>query len=206
MIRQPGSDEYLQVCRLLYMSGPPVFNYFFASDSEEEVCRYLHMLYRQPETAFSRDYILVHEDRGDIHGAVLGLPGRDKERLEKNIGNHGKEIAKLAGVVKIFIMMLHGRLARHLAVINDDEYYIGNLAVRNDRRGENIGPMLLDGISGVALARGYGKLSLLVDVRNDHARHVYDKYGFTATMRVDLPARYNRHDLYGFYKVVKKIK
>ena len=205
MIRQPGSDEFASVCPLLYQSGPQVFNWFFAGKSSEEVCRYLEILYNSPDNAFSKELIWVDEYNKDIRGAILGLPGKDKHRLDKNIGKQGKNIGKIAGFRKTIIMIFHGSIEKYLSVTEDDEYYIGNLAVKTEHRSKNIGPALLDRISSVADSIGYKKLSLLVKSDNDHARHVYEKYGFKTAINIELPAKYHKHGLISFCKLVKKI-
>lgn len=204
MIRRPHASEAGQCSALLYLSGPPVFDYFFAS-AEADVCRYLSMFFNKPDTAFSREYIWVEENDGAIRGALLALPGSDKTRLERNMGAHGRELVRMAGFFRSMRMLLHGRLGKYLAVIDADEYYIGNLAVRAEHRGKGVGPALLRKAEELAGEHGYRKMSLLVEVNNRHARHVYDAFGFSTVRELMLPQRYNRYGLIGFYKVVKEL-
>lgn len=205
MIRRPRDNEAEQCAFLLYQSGPEVFDYLFASP-EELVCRYLVMLFPEPDTAFSNKYILVEEQGGEIRGAVAALPGREKHQLEKNIGRYFWELAGLAGVFRSLKMMTRGRLSRYLSVIDEDEYYIQNLAVHAAHRGKRVGPALLAAAADVAADAGYRKLSLLVELNNHHARHVYDSFGFVMEREVVLPKKYAKHSLFGFCKVVKKLQ
>jgi len=68
-----------------------------------------------------------------------------------------------------------------------------------------VGPALLRKAEELAGEQGYRKLSLLVEVNNRHARHVYDAFGFSTVRELMLPQRYNRYGLIGFYKVVKAL-
>lgn len=205
MIRQPLPDEYGKVNPLLYQSGPEMFNWFFVSESCDEVCRFFDLLYAKPDTAFSKELIWIEEEEGTVRGTILGIPGREKKLLEKSIGKYGKEIGRIAGLRRTIIMIFRGRLGRYLSVIDTDEYYIGNLAVHEDHRGKGIGPALLDRIRDVAVSAGYRKLSLLVELGNDHAEHVYTRFGFETVRTIDFPKKYHRYGLRGFKKMVKPL-
>ena len=59
-----------------------------------------------------------------------------------------------------------------------DEFYIGNIAVREDRRGLGVGSALLQQLIDIARDKGSSFATLEVRVSNTAARKMYENFGF----------------------------
>ncbi|MFC1901280.1 GNAT family N-acetyltransferase, partial [Chloroflexota bacterium] len=65
---------------------------------------------------------------------------------------------------------------------------------------------LLDKAEEMAVEAGLNKLSLYVEIDNNHAKNVYEKHGYQEVKKVVLPENYNKHNLFGFYKMLKVLE
>ena len=89
--------------------------------------------------------------------------------------------------------------------MDKNELFISNLAVFEEYRGKGIAVKLLGKAEEIAVENGLGKLALYVETDNNHAKRIYERYGFRESKRVLLPEKYHKYNLYGFYKMVKEI-
>jgi ribosomal protein S18 acetylase RimI-like enzyme len=205
MIRKAERKDKADISRLHYMAGQHFFNYFFAG-TEIIALKMLDRLSEPPDTIFSRDFFWVHEDQGTIQGAISIFPGKDKELFEKNIGIQGKELAHIAGLFPTMMMMFRGSLHTYMPPIDDDELYIQALAVFPKYRGQRVASALLRHAFEHAKQQQLPKVSLLVEIPNEHALMVYQHYGFRITMTQHFKRRYRRHKLYGVHKMVAAVQ
>jgi ribosomal protein S18 acetylase RimI-like enzyme len=201
MIRKAVEKDKADISRLHYMAGEHFFNYFFASP-ETIALNILDRLYELPDTIFSKDFFWVHEDHGTIRGAISLFPGRDKKLFEENIGKQGKKLAQIAGFFTAVKMMFRGSLHNSIPPIYDDELYIQALAVFPQYRGQRIASALLHHAFDHAKQQQLPKVSLLVEIPNEHAIMVYQHYGFRITMTQHFQRKYRKHKLYGVHKMV----
>ena len=87
----------------------------------------------------------------------------------------------------------------------NDELFIANLAVFREYRGRGIAGKLLGRVQESAREKGLAKLSLYTEIDNDRAIGVYEKFGFKKDKKAVFPKKYHRHNIIGFYKMVKII-
>jgi ribosomal protein S18 acetylase RimI-like enzyme len=204
LIRKPTDDDAACAARLLYLSGPEVFRYFFIV-SESQISGILTMLFSRPEILFSKENMLVAGGKDDIRGLILTVPGSRMHTMEKNIGRYGRDMAAITGLFSAVRMMFRQGLSRHMAVVEPDEFYIANLAVDEKHRRKGVASALLAAAETEARAAGLGTLSLLVAFENVAARALYEKIGFAVVQTVTLPSRYHRFALTGFHKMVRRV-
>jgi ribosomal protein S18 acetylase RimI-like enzyme len=204
MIRKAVRKDKADISKLHYIAGKHFFNYFFAS-TKKTVLKILDQLYEPPDTIFSKDFFWVYEDRGTIQGAISHFPGREKKFLEENIGKQGKKLAQIAGYFTAVKMMFRGSLSKYIPPIYDDELYIQALAVFPPYRGQRIASALLHHALEYANQQQLPKVSLLVEIPNEHARMVYTHYGFRITMTQHFKRKYRKHKLNGVHKMVVEV-
>ncbi|PZD92895.1 hypothetical protein DNH61_25705 [Paenibacillus sambharensis] len=203
MIRKPTGNESADCIKLMYMSGPEIFSYFFTV-REPEVYSYINVFYTKPDVLFSSGNVWVKTENDKVCGLLLAVPAREMKQMDKNMMKYGKELSKTAGFSNTIRMMFRSGLQKYLTSVNhDDEYYISNLAVLEEYRGRGFGVELLHQAEELAREQGFNKLSLAVEFRNSAAIRIYEKFGFRQTDKVDFPRKYHKHSIDGFYKMVK---
>ncbi|MFC6835048.1 GNAT family N-acetyltransferase [Halomarina ordinaria] len=79
-----------------------------------------------------------------------------------------------------------------LAVPDDDEWYVAELAVAADSRRSGVGTRLLEAVCDRAVRTGTGRVSLTARADDDRARAFYDAVGFSVERR--LPDHYGPDD------------
>ena len=204
MIRKAEGKDKADISKLHYMAGEHFFNYFFAS-TKTTALKILNRLYAPPDTIFSKDFFWVHEDQGKIQGAISFFPGMNKKLYEENIGKQGKELAQIAGYLTVIKVMLRGTLHKYMPPIYDNELYIQALAVFPKYRGQHVASALLRHAFEYANQQQLPKVSLLVEIPNEHACMVYTHYGFRITMTQKFNRKYQKHKLYGVHKMVAEV-
>jgi ribosomal protein S18 acetylase RimI-like enzyme len=204
MIRKAELHDKAEISKLHYMAAPNIFTYFFVSQTT--AINILDRLYEAPETIFSKVFFWVHEEDGTIKGAICIFPGKDKKLLEKNIGKYGKELVRVAGFFPALKMMFRGSLSKYMPTTNDDELYIQAIAVFPEYRGQRIASGLLQHAFEYAKQLQLQKVSLLVELPNEHALLVYKKYGFTITSTQEFSRKYRKYQLYGIHKMVAEVQ
>ncbi|MEK3731660.1 GNAT family N-acetyltransferase [Paenibacillus sp. FSL M8-0334] len=203
MIRKPTADEHAECIKLLYMSGKNIFRYFFIV-REPEIYNCIEVFYTKPDVLFSRENMLVKIENEKVCGLLLSVPTIDMEQMDKNMMKYGRELFQTAGFTNAIKMMFRSGLQKYLTVMNkEDEYYISNLAVFEECRGRGFGVELLRKAEELAREAGYHKLVLTVEFQNREAKRIYEKFGLRQTDQVELPKKYHKYGLDGFYKMEK---
>lgn len=206
MIRQAMENEATQCAQLLYLSGPNLFSYIY-NEKGPELYRIIEHCFRSSGTTFSREANLVYESDGVVQGGIVAHSVPAIKRFAKEDINC---IVRLRGGFFRSFFYLVKMLARmgiviHYPALKDDEYFISNLAVFEEYRGQGVATRLLEGVEAAAKERGYNKLSLFVETYNDKAKKLYERFGFHEEQKKLFPKRYERFGLTGFYKMVKVI-
>lgn len=202
-IRKAKASDAKDCSQLFFIAGPGIFRYFFCSP-KEKILEIVRMLFKKNDVLFTHKCTWVDEYKKKIRGAILVYKTTDKFQYEKNMEKYGKEFFKIAGFFNTIKMILHGmsKFKKYIDIINEDEVYIECLAVYSEFRGKKVSSGLLKQIFAYAKEQKMKKVSLLVELHNNHARHVYEKYGFEVTKTVELPKKYHKHNLYGFHKMI----
>ena len=87
-----------------------------------------------------------------------------------------------------------------------DELYIHAISVLPQYRGQKIASKLLKHAFIKAKELNIPKVALLVEIQNEHAINVYNKYGFKITTTQKFNPILEKHKLYGIHKMVAKVK
>jgi RimJ/RimL family protein N-acetyltransferase len=205
MIRKAESEDKKYVTKLHYMAGPNLIKYFFACDNDEKACTILDLLYESNETIFSKEYFFLFEENDKVKGAISLFSGGKKKSLEKNIGNYGKEIFKITGVINSIKMMFRTSLNKAFPSFYNDELYIEAISLFPEYRGQSIASKLLKHSFEYAEKLNIPKVALLVEIQNEHALNIYKKYGFNIVSTHKFKRKCGKHKLIGVHKMIAEV-
>ena len=204
-LRKPYDNELDNCAKLIYTSGPDLYSYIFV-EREPKVYGLIRFLYKKPDSLFSKENAVVEEENGKIRGLILAYPAGDMKKLAIGMLKCIKGIFMISGLLNFIKIMFRLRLNMYFPRTKNDEFFISNLAVFEEYRGKGIAVKLLEKAEEMAIGKSLSKLSLYVEIDNSRARRVYEKFGFQEVKKVVLPEKYNKHNLFGFYKLIKNIE
>ncbi len=177
---------------LIYDSSHELFDFMF--EDKDTALKIIKKLFKKERGYFSYVFSTVLLSDGDVVGVQLGY---DLEQLEKQ---------KLIGGVHLFLcspMAKWWHILKDVSSVLDEyvpdpskgSYYINNIAVSSDYRGEGLGTTLLKNILDRAQCRGYRSVELDVTAVNEGAIRFYEKHGFVAVSRSGDMDLYKKHGL-----------
>ena len=201
MIRKPKDHDSDDCAKLLFISGPDLFTYIFI-ERKPEIYDLLKLFYEN-SGIYSKENILIDEENGIAKGLILAYPAQEMKEMSKQMFSLMKDILLISGLVKFFKMIARFKLNLNFPKLENDELFISNLAVFDNFRKQGVAKRLLNKAEEIAVEKGLKKLSLYLEIDNTLAKDVYLRYGFTEEKKVVLSKRYNKHNLFGFYKMVK---
>jgi ribosomal protein S18 acetylase RimI-like enzyme len=175
-------------------------------EKEPRIHEFIKLFFRTPGNPYSNENVIVEEEDSRIRGLILAYPAIRMKKMSKEMSKCIKEMARISGVTSLIKMMFRLKLNRYFPGTEDDELFISNLAIFEEYRGRGIATKLLGKAEEMAQEAGLNKLSLYVEIDNTHAKNVYEKIGYREVKKVVLPERYNKHNLFGFYKMVKELE
>lgn len=129
-------------------------------------------------------------------GSIIKLNPKDYEKCN-NIWDMSKDPKRtkwwydelISGNRIIFVYIENGEFLGEGALLferGDPDYtiphkriYLSRMVVKREYRNRGIGGMIIDYLIEYARNLGYKEMSLGVDIDNTHARHLYEKKGFT---------------------------
>jgi len=204
-LRKPYNNDSDDCAKLIYISGPHIYSYSFI-EKEPKIYEFIKLLYKKPGNLYSKENVVVEEENDKIRGLLLAYPASDMKNLVIQMLKCTKGMFMISGFLNFFKMVFRLRLNKYLPGTENDEFFISNLAVFEEYRGKGIAVKLLEKAEEMAKEKGLNKLSLYVETDNSHAKRVYEKFGFQEVKKVVLPKKYNKHNLFGFYKLIKRIE
>ena len=203
-LRIPNNNESDDCVKLIYISGPHLYTYILI-EKEPKIYELLKVLYKTPGTLYSREHIVVEEENGKIRGLLLAYPAIRMKQMGNHMFQCIKDMLKISSFLNFSKMVARFKLNLYFPSTKDDELFISNLAVFEEYRGKGIGVKLLKKAEKMAFEKNLKKLSLYVEIDNLHAKRVYEKFGFQEVKKAVLPKSYHKHNLFGFYKMIKEI-
>ena len=205
-LRKSYNNESEDCAKLLYISGPDLFSYIYG-EKEPEIYELFKIFLKKRGNTFSKENIVVEEENSKIRGLILSHPVSDLKRFLINELKciRGTKKGLPSFLITLFKMFFRIRIIFYYPRLKKDELFICNLAVFKEYRRKGIVTQLLKKSEEIAIEKGLKKLSLYVEIDNSHAKSVYEKFGFYEVDKVVFPKRYNKHNLFGFYKMIKEI-
>ena len=159
----------------IYDSSHELMNFIFVD--KQTALSVLHKLVAQPKGLFSYRFGWLYNHNDITQGAVLGYSRQQLQQQE------------LTGAIQLlFASPLHLKwhilttvrkaLANYVPLPSNDAFYINNVAVFSNARGQGLGTSLLDDLCHQLKQQGYRCVELDVTFCNKGAIRFYQRYGF----------------------------
>lgn len=194
VIRKGFPEDAQDGSKLILLSAPVFFPAIFGSG----VKNVIQNLFPQRKNLFSFEHSYFIEVDGKKAGMIFGYDGKTEREEGWRTGLLMINYMKLGFIARIPSLLKALRAAER---IEDNEYYISNLAVYPEFRGINLGTKLLLKIEEEAKSGGTEKIVLDVGVDNQGAIRLYNRLGYTI---VGKPRRAKiSRKVFAFYRMVK---
>lgn len=204
ILRRPVDEEATNCAKLTYIAGPDLYGYLMVQ-KEPKIYDLFNILYKNPGNPSAKENVIVEEESGTIRGLIRACPASDLQQSPKNVLKMMREILRINGLLNFVKIAFRIKLNKYMSEVEDDEFFIVNLAVFEEYRRQGIARKLLEKAEEMAGGKSLSKLSLYVEINNPDAKKVYERFGFKEVKKVVLPKKYHKHNLFGFYKMVKEI-
>ena len=172
IIRKGLPEDAPDFANLALLSEPPLFPAIFGSG----VRGVMQNLFRQRKNLFSFEHSYFIEVDGRKAGVILGYDWKAQRRGEWRTGLLLIKCMKLGFFTRTPSLLKALSLVRR---VQNNEYYISNVAVYPEFRGSKLGTNLLLKTEEEARGCGVEKIALDVDVDNEGAIRLYDRLGYS---------------------------
>jgi ribosomal protein S18 acetylase RimI-like enzyme len=198
---QPATPDMAPVASaLIYLTMGKMADYLFGSDNEQNAQRLLKRLFRKKSNRFSYQFTKVTVLSGEVTGLVIAYSGRLMKSLEFPMALH---LIKASGVLGSMRFIKRAFPLFGVKEVENDEYFISNIAVLPAWQGKGVGKYLLSQVEKTAREKGFNKISLTVDVENEHAFSLYKQTGFNVIETVEIEFLQKHIGYSGFYRMAK---
>lgn len=173
---KPTEDEGLKFAAYMDSASEGGFRIMFGKRFEEIVSR----VYFEPNHDLSYETTVFAEVNGDIVGMVSGFTAEQHREFDQDVIKRfaGRSLFRISAFFTLLSPML-----RFLHTYQDGDYYVGFLAVDEAQRGKGIGSRLMQAFEDRARTCGATQLAIDVARKNQGARRLYERIGFTAIRR-----------------------
>ncbi len=160
---------------LIFDTFPRKAIFLLGLGCEGRARKILSDIFPLPGHRLSYEFTTIVKHNNQIVAAMVHFPGSDIGKLDRRLYLSMLKQYKLPDTLKLI------RRALPLIFIketNRDEYFLSNLVVRRQFRGQGIGGKMLSYAEERAKNAGFSKISLIVNLENKKARRFYDRHGY----------------------------
>jgi len=198
---QPATPDMAAVAStLIYITMGKMADYLFGSDNAQNAQRLLKRLFREKSNRFSYQFTEVANLSGEVAGLVIAYSGRLMKSLELPMALHLFQASGALGFIR-FVKRAYPLFG--VKEVENDEYFISNIAVLSVHQGKGLGKYLLSQAEKTARERGFNKISLTVDVENERALSLYIQAGFNVIETVEIKFLQKLIEYNGFHRMAK---
>jgi len=172
IIRKGFPEDAQDGTNLIWLSDPVFCHAIFGSGARN----ILQNLFRQRRNLFSFEHSYFIEVDGKKAGIIFGYDGKSERGESCRTGLLMIKYMKMRFFTKI-ISLLKALIA--VGRVEDNEYYISNLAIYPEFRGKKLGTNLLVRAENEAKSCGAEKMALDVSVNNQGAIRLYNRLGYS---------------------------
>ena len=173
-LKKATRKDIKEITELIYITEPePELEWGYGSEKERK--QVLEHLIKIKNNRFSLKNFIVARKDNKLIGMALLIDGKDIDRLTINSEKKVVKIQKgfLNKLGYIYSSIRDYFLFREC---EDDEFYISNIAIKKEFRGNGYAKVMIDKISQMAKRKGYEKVSLVA--KNDKLIKFYESLGF----------------------------
>ena len=172
MIRKGLPEDAQDFANLVLLSEPNLFPAIFGSGAGNV----FQNLFRQRRNLFSFEHSYFIEVGGKKAGMILGYDWKTQRWEEWRTGLLLIKYMKLEFPTKIPALL---KAMSVVGRVEDNEYYISNIAAYPEFRGASLGTKLLLKTEEEAKSCGAEKIALDVDADNEDAIRLYNRLGYS---------------------------
>lgn len=173
-LKKATRKDIKEITELIYITEPePELEWGYGSEKERK--QVLENLMKIKNNRFSLKNFIVARKDNKLIGMALLIDGKDIDRLTINSEKKVVKIQKgfLNKLGYIYSSIRDYFLFRECEA---DEFYISNIAIKKEFRGNGYAKVMIDKISQMAKRKGYEKVSLVA--KNDKLIKFYESLGF----------------------------
>lgn len=173
-LKKATRKDIKEITELIYITEPePELEWGYGSEKERK--QVLEHLIKIKNNRFSLKNFIVARKDNKLIGMALLIDGKDIDRLTINSEKKVVKIQKgfLNKLGYIYSSIRDYFLFREC---EDDEFYISNIAIKKEFRGNGYAKVMIDKISQMAKRKGYEKVSLVA--KNDKLIKFYESLEF----------------------------
>jgi ribosomal protein S18 acetylase RimI-like enzyme len=163
MIRQATPDDAPAVVPLLMSAMGHLAAIFAGTDDVDEIGSVFRLFFQMDLSQYSYANTLVFEEDHVIVGSITGYDGARLHELRQPV------------LDRLFLKEPDFELGDETGA---GEYYVDCVSVDPAHQGRGIGKQLIKAFCGLAAAKGFAQVGLIVDQTNPSARKLYADLGF----------------------------
>ncbi len=163
---------------LLFLAGPALFSYIFASPAEQAQ-DILQQAFVQPNHAFSYEHTQVLEVDGQAIGIFIGYPGHLKHQADEKVHFVMARIMPLLKLPKILVNVAD--FSRIKQDIQPDDYYMLGLSIVPEHRQRGWGSYLLSQAEQQARQNNCHAICGDITYTNVSAKRLFEHQGYQVT-------------------------
>ena len=173
-LKKATKKDIKEITELIYITEPePELEWGYGS--EKEMKEVLKQLMSTKNNRFSLKNFIVAKKDNKLIGMALLIDGKDIDELTINSERKVVKIQK-GFLNKLGYIYSSVRDYFFFRECEEDEFYISNIAIKKEYRGNGYAKIMIDKISKMAKRKGYSKVALVA--KNDKLIKFYESLGF----------------------------
>jgi ribosomal protein S18 acetylase RimI-like enzyme len=188
---------------LLHLTMGAVADYLFGAGNTARADQVLVHLFRARNNYFSHQFAVAAMESGEVTGLLISYSVRFSSRLALPTAFH---LLRATGIPGFVGFLARARPLVGVKEAEEDEYFIGNIAVAPAFQGHGLGTHLLSHAEHTARDEGFEKIALTVEVENKGALAFYRRNGYEVIETIEVPALRERIGYEGLHRMRKVLR
>jgi ribosomal protein S18 acetylase RimI-like enzyme len=201
-LRAALPEDSAEAAKLIFMTGAGIFKYLFYPQ-DDRTCRVLQGLFELDNNEFSFRNVTIAEVESKIGGLIHCV---DRTKMIRNYKAMGSKMIRVMGLFPALVRMPRSiQFECIFPDIDPDTLYIGHLSTFEAYRRQGIADRLLAFSEQLARQKRLAKQALDVELDNELAIAVYERYGFKIATKIESPKFKVRFGFPGAYRMERAI-